>query len=326
MVGVCDSIVVALGEDARGLRLDRALVDALVRAGHEVSRSRLRASFDAGDVIDEDGRALKPSLEVQRPMLVGVVLHVPAPLSAAPEPMPLSILHEDDDVLVLDKPAGVVVHPSVGHSSGTLVGGVLHHLGLGPDGLPVLQGNDATRPGVVHRLDRDTSGAMVFTKTPRAAASLAAQFRAHSIERRYIGVLGACPDFDRRTLDTPHGRDPTERKRFAPVDGASRRAITHVEVTERMSRAAVALFTLETGRTHQIRMHARHVCAPIFGDALYGRAPRDGPRKRLWTDLGRHALHAELLGFEHPRSGETVRFVAPLAPELADLIVALRAA
>ncbi len=257
-------------------------------------------------------------------MSIAVGLHPPAPLSAVPEPVPLSILHEDADVLVIDKPAGIVVHPSAGHPGGTLVNGVLHHLGVGPDGLPVLPGNDATRPGVVHRLDRDTSGVMVFTKTPVAAASLSAQFQAHSIERRYFGILTGAPSFETQTVDTPHARDPAERKRFAPVEGAKvRRAITHVSVTRRLRGAATAEFTLETGRTHQIRMHARHLGTPIFGDTLYGRPPRDEPRASLWRDLGRHALHAEVLGFEHPSSGEVVRFVSALPPELAAVLDAL---
>ncbi len=313
-----------MGQDALGQRLDRVLVAALREAGHVMSRNALRASFDAGEVT-LDGRRLKPSLEVVRPMVVSVVLHPPAPLRAVPEPVPLSILHEDADLLVIDKPAGIVVHPSAGHAGGTLVNGVLHHLGVGADGLPVLPGNDATRPGVVHRLDRDTSGAMVFTKTPAAAASLAAQFQAHSIERRYIGVLSAVPELDEQTLETPHNRDPAERKRFAPVEGSSsRRAVTHVKVVERMPTAAIAHFTLETGRTHQIRMHARHLGAPIFGDTLYGKPPRDEVRRGLWTGLGRHALHAELLGFEHPQTGAMVRFTSALPPELETLVTVLR--
>lgn len=313
-----------MGQDALGQRLDRVLVAALREAGHVMSRNALRASFDAGEVT-LDGRRLKPSLEVVRPMVVSVVLHPPAPLRAVPEPVPLSILHEDADLLVIDKPAGIVVHPSAGHAGGTLVNGVLHHLGVGADGLPVLPGNDATRPGVVHRLDRDTSGAMVFTKTPAAAASLAAQFQAHSIERRYIGVLSAVPELDEQTLETPHNRDPAERKRFAPVEGSSsRRAVTHVKVVERMPAAAIAHFTLETGRTHQIRMHARHLGAPIFGDTLYGKPPRDEVRRGLWTGLGRHALHAELLGFEHPQTGAMVRFTSALPSELETLVTVLR--
>ncbi len=313
-----------MGQDALGQRLDRALVLALTTLGHVLSRNALRASFDAGDVT-LDGRRLKPSLEVVRPMLVRVVLHPPPPLRAQAEPLPLSILHEDADVLVIDKPAGIVVHPSLGHPGGTLVNAVLHHLGVGADVLPVLPGNDATRPGVVHRLDRDTSGVMVFTKTPVAAASLASQFQAHTIERRYIGVLSAAPALDTQTLDTPHNRDPAERKRFAPVPGASsRRAVSHVTVLERMPTAAVAHFTLETGRTHQIRMHARHLGAPIFGDPLYGKPPRDEVRRRLWNGLDRHALHAEVLGFEHPTTGATVRFTVELPPELKSLVVALR--
>jgi len=323
LVGRPEPLALSLGEDVLGQRLDRVLVEALREAGHVLSRSALRASFDAGEVT-HGGRPLKPSLVVQRPMDVEVVLHAPAPLSAAPEPVPLSILFEDADVLVIDKPAGIVVHPSAGHPSGTLVNGVLHHLGVGQGGLPVLPGNDATRPGVVHRLDRDTSGVMVFTKTPRAAASLAAQFQAHSIERRYVGILSGVPDFASRTIDTSHGRDPADRKRFAPVEGATRRAITHVAIVGRFEGAAVAHFTLETGRTHQIRMHARHLGYPIFGDALYGKPPRDPARRRLWTELGRHALHAELLGFQHPGTGARVRFQSELPPELQRLLGALQ--
>ncbi len=289
-----------------------------------MTRSALKASFDAGEVTAH-GRRLKPSLEVDRPMTVDVVLRPPAPLAAVPEPVPLSILHEDPDVLVLDKPAGVVVHPSIGHAGGTLVNGVLHHLGIGPDGLPVLPGNDATRPGVVHRLDKDTSGVIVFTKTPAAAVSLSAQFQAHSIDRRYVAVLSGLPRFVERRLDTPHARDPADRKRFAPVPGAgSRRAISHFEVVQRLSQAAVVHVTLETGRTHQIRMHARHVGCPVFGDALYAKPPRDETRRQVWTALGRHALHAELLGFEHPRTKARVRFTSRLPRELVALREALQ--
>ncbi|MEM6295452.1 MAG: RluA family pseudouridine synthase, partial [Myxococcota bacterium] len=288
------------------------------------TRSALKASFDAGEVT-ADGRRLKPSHEVERPMTIAVVLRPPAPLAAVPEPVPLSILHEDADVLVLDKPAGVVVHPSAGHAGGTLVNGVLHHLGIGPDGLPVLPGNDATRPGVVHRLDKDTSGVIVFTKTPAAAASLSAQFQAHSIDRRYVAVLCGAPAFESRRIETPHARDPVNRKRFAPVSASgARRAISHVTVVERLPSAAVAHVTLETGRTHQIRMHARHVSCPVFGDALYAKPPRDEARRALWNGLGRHALHAELLGFEHPRTKARVRFTSSLPSELGALVDVLR--
>ena len=316
-----DQLVETLPEAFGGERIDR-----VVSAIAGLSRAVAKDLITEGKVI-VDGRPIKTA---SRKVEAGAVVQISMPPAEDPTPVAqadveFTVVHEDDDVLVIDKPAGIVVHPSIGHPGGTLVNGVLHHLGVGPDGLPVLPGNDATRPGVVHRLDRDTSGAMVFTKTQRAAASLAAQFQAHSIQRRYVGVLSGVPTFDARTLDTPHNRDPAERKRFAPVDGgSSRRAVTHVAVVERMPAAAVAHFTLETGRTHQIRMHARHFGCPIFGDALYGKPPKEPSRRRLWTELGRHALHAELLGFEHPRTRQPVHFVSPLAPELQALLEVLR--
>ncbi len=307
-----------------GRRLDVALVAALRDAGYVVSRSSLEKSFASGGVCVE-GRPLKPSLLVDAVLRLQVTLVAPPPLRAEPEPVPLSIVFEDEAVLVIDKPAGIVVHPSAGHPGGTLVNGVLHHLGVRADGLPRLPGNDATRPGVVHRLDRDTSGVMVFSKTAAAAAGLAGQFERHSIERRYVGILSADPGFTKRRVDTFHGRDPAERKRFAPVRGRKeRRAVSHVEVVEQLGKGAVAHFTLETGRTHQIRMHARHLGTPIFGDALYGRAPRDEPRRGLWNELGRHALHAQILGFEHPLTGAQVRFESPLPDALEGLRRALQ--
>lgn len=297
-------------------------MEALVAAGHECTRSQLARSFSAGGVT-ADGRRLKPSLRVDVPLEVRVVLPQPEPLRAEPEDLPLSILHEDDDLLVVDKAAGMVVHAGPGHPRGTLVNAVLHHLGLDANGLPVLPGNDHTRPGIVHRLDRDTSGVMVIAKHQSAQEKLAAQFRVHSLRRRYLGLVDGVVSWDEQEIETGHARDPRERRRFAPIDTASRRALTRARVVQRLRGATLMAFTLQTGRTHQIRMHARHLGHPILADGLYGRTPRDPEVRQCAQGLTRHALHAELLAVAHPSDGREVCWRAALPDELLAVVTAL---
>jgi len=313
---------VRVDASALGERWDRALVVALARAGVPCTRSQLARAFAAGDVRTDDGRAVRPGRLVDEATWVSVALPDSPLYTAEPEAIPLAILHEDADLLVVDKPAGMVVHASVGHDAGTLVGAVLHHLGVGAEALPVLPGNDATRPGIVHRLDKDTSGVIVVAKTAFAQARLAEQFQAHRIDRHYLGIVLGSPTWTTRTLDTRHGRDPYDRRRFSPDVAQGRRAVTHATVESVGPQAARVRFELETGRTHQIRMHARALGHPIFGDRLYAKAPRDPELGPLWEALPRHALHAARLGFEHPRGG-WVRFDAPLPPALVALARAL---
>lgn len=313
---------VQLGEVLIGQRLDRALVDSLVAQGQAITRSQLARSFAAGQVRI-DGKPVRGSLVLARACTVELELIAPPPLAHAhAEAIPLTIVHEDAALLIVDKPAGMVVHASLGHTSGTLVNAVLHHLGAAREDLPTLPGNDPERPGIVHRLDRDTSGLMVVAKTAPALTHLARQFRTHSIERAYLGVVLGVPSFSQRRIETLHGRDPADRRRFSPEHG-ERRAITTMTVLEALAnRAAIARFELETGRTHQIRMHARFVGHPIFADPLYGRRPKDPKSRALAESLGRHALHAAVLGFEHPEGGR-LRFESPFPPELAQLVQAL---
>ncbi|PRQ04867.1 RluA family pseudouridine synthase [Enhygromyxa salina] len=315
---------VGLSEAVIGQRLDRALVEALVGLGHEITRSQLARSFAAGQVRI-DGRVVKRGTKLERACEVELELLAPQPLvHAEPEPIPLTIIHEDRSLLVIDKPAGMVVHAGPGHSHGTLVNAVLYHLEVNREAraLPVLPGNGPERPGVVHRLDRDTSGLIVVAKTLPALTALAEQFRAHSIERAYLGIVHGVPSWTQHRVETWHGRDPTERRRFSPEHG-ERRAITTMSLVRALgSKAALLRFELETGRTHQIRMHARHVGHPIFADSLYGRRVRDPREQALSEQLGRHALHAAVLGFEHPDGGR-LRFESPLAAELAELVIAL---
>lgn len=304
------------------MRLDQALVEALAGLGRTCTRSQLARAFEAGGVV-ASGRRLKPGQRVERELEVEVTLAKPPPLAAEPEALPLVVLHEDDDVLVVDKPAGMVVHAGPGHSRGTLVNAVLHHLGVDAAGLPVLPGNDATRPGIVHRLDRDTSGVLVVAKHAAAQEFLAAQFRTHDLGRRYLGVVEGEVSWERRRVETGHARDPRDRRRFAPEPKAKRRAITEMEVVTRLRGATVLAFTLHTGRTHQIRMHARHLGHPVLGDALYGRTPKDPVVADAAGRLQRHALHAQHLELRHPSGGQRVRWESPLPPELRALIEAL---
>jgi len=303
-------------------RCDQALVGALHDAGYTCTRSQLARAFSAGAVV-ADGKVLRPGQKVERALQVEVELPRPEPLKATPEALPLRVLHEDADVLVVDKAAGMVVHAGPGHPRGTLVNAVLHHLGLDAEGLPVLPGNDATRPGIVHRLDRQTSGVLVIAKHALAQERLAAQFRTHALHRRYIGIVEGEVTWEERRVETGHARDPRERRRFFPRDDAKRRAITDARVQRRLRGATIVAWTLHTGRTHQIRMHARHLGHAILGDDLYGRPPRDPIVKAAVEQLGRHALHAECLELQHPGHGGLVRWVAPLPAELEALIEAL---
>ncbi len=316
-------VSVELGESFAGARVDRAVADALDAAGHPVSRSQLQRSFASGEVQCE-GRPLKPSTRVEGTMRVEVQLPTAAPLARAfPEDLALSVLFEDEAILVVDKPPGMVAHVSVGHERGTLVNAVLHHLGVGAEELPVVEGNPGTRPGLVHRLDKDTSGVMVVAKTVEALRTLAEAFSRHDIDRRYRCFVRGVPGFEDKRVATGHARDPKDRRRFAPVKGAKRRAITRFRRVARWEKSAELTAELETGRTHQIRMHARFLGHPILGDLLYGREARD-PKLRAASDLaGRQALHAELLGFDHPLSGERVRFESPLPADLAAMRAAL---
>lgn len=316
-------IRVALGSEALGQRLDAALVAELQRQGWTCTRSQLSRAFAAGLVRVAGVAARKPGRIVDVAAEIEVELPVAEPLRARAEELPLVVVHEDADLLVIDKPAGMVVHAGPGHDSGTLVNAVLHHLGVTAAELPTLPGNDDSRPGIVHRLDRDTSGLIVVAKNERAQEGLAAQFRVHDLRRMYLGVIWGAPGFAARTLRTRHGRDPGDRRRFSPHVDEGREAVTHLLVKQRFVDAALLECRLETGRTHQIRMHCRLLGHPIVGDALYGGLGGPPRRREISAALGRHALHAAHLGFKHPRTGKDVDFESPLTPELRGLILQL---
>jgi 23S rRNA pseudouridine1911/1915/1917 synthase len=236
---------------------------------------------------------------------------VASPLAA--EPIPLAILHEDADVIVVDKPAGLVVHPGAGHAGGTLVNALLHHCGdlAGVGGV--------LRPGIVHRLDQGTSGVLVAAKRDEAHAALATQFHDHSVLREYRALVRGLPRRDAGRIDRPIGRHPRDRKRMSVHSRRGREARTAWQVLRRFpnsERTWLAVFP-ETGRTHQIRVHLASAGLPIVGDSVYGRARRGG------RGLERPALHAQVLGFTHPRTGEQLRFEAPLPADLEQLLASL---
>jgi len=263
------------------------------------------------------------------PVPVGARIDVtpepPEPSSAEPDAsIPLDVVYEDAHLVVVDKPAGLVVHPAKGHRTGTLVNALLGRGGFERAGADPLDPEGHLRPGVVHRLDKDTSGLLVVAKDEGAREALKALFAKHDIEREYVAVVvGAAKD---ATYDTLHGRHETDRLRFTTHVREGKRAVTHVRVLERLGPATLVACRLETGRTHQIRVHlAERGRTPILGDVVYGKPPKDPAVRAIAEALGRQALHARVLGFEHPVTGERVRFESAIPRDMAVAIEALRA-
>ena len=286
-----------VGEGEAGTRLDAALAGL---AG--ISRSQARRWIDAGLVCVE-GADARASARVVAGQTIEAAPPEPEPADVGAEPIPLAVLHEDADLIVVDKPAGLVVHPAPGHPGGTLVNALLHHCGdlAGIGGV--------LRPGIVHRLDRGTSGVMVVAKNDATHAALAHQFHDHLVERVYLAIVRGVPGADEGREERAIGRHPRDRKRMSVVTGSGRTARTAWRVRERFPGADHALLEVrpETGRTHQIRVHLASAGLPITGDPVYGRA-KPGRRTRVPLALERPALHAAVLGFTHPRTGELVRF------------------
>lgn len=295
--------------DDGGGRLDKWLS----ARSPELSRSRIQALIKSGDVT-VDGASVKSHHKLTSGELVA--MHIPAaePVDLVAEDIPLDILHEDDDLIVINKPAGLVVHPAAGHSSGTLVNALLYHC----KELPGISGE--LRPGIVHRLDKDTSGAMVAAKSDVAMAGLSEQFKARLVEKEYLAVVWGVPDPASGRLETPFGRSNGDRKMMSVHTNSDKVAITAYEVEECFPGASLLRVRIETGRTHQIRVHLAHLGHSVVGDRVYGRR-----RKReLPVPVTRQMLHAEKLAFQHPRAGKRVAFTAPLPDDMRELIDALK--
>jgi len=306
--------------EAAGERVDRFLAGAI----GTLSRSRVKALIEAG-AVQLGGAPVRDPAQLVRPG--NAFLVQPPPLQPAvpqPEAIPFTILHEDADLIVLDKPAGLVVHPAPGNQSGTLVNALLAHCG---DTLPGIGGE--RRPGIVHRLDKDTSGVMVAAKTEFALAKLGAAFAARDLDRAYLAFAWGLPAPATGEVEGAVGRDPRDRKRMAVVAHGGKAALTRYRTLRTWQGASLVECRLATGRTHQIRVHLASAGHPLVGDPVYlrrtpaaARLLPPGTRAAL-LDFPRQALHAASLGFRHPRSGKALDFSAPMPPDMAGLLATL---
>ncbi|HEY6577680.1 MAG TPA: RluA family pseudouridine synthase [Rhizomicrobium sp.] len=311
-----------------GNRLDRFLAQAFP----DISRSRLQQLIAAGAVTRQGQRIEDANARVKPGETYEIRIPPPLPAAPAAQDIPLAIVHEDADIVVIDKPAGLVMHPAAGNPDGTLVNALIAHCGASLSGV----GGEA-RPGIVHRLDKDTSGLVVAAKNERAMHSLAGQFAHHTVERAYNAVVWGAPRLAQGVIEGPIGRNPFDRKRMAVLRGGGKAARTNYAVRERYGDpdrpfASLIECRLETGRTHQIRVHLAHLGHPLIGDPAYGRA-RNVPRAKnpaeaeaydLVQNFPRQALHAFLLGVKHPTSQKRLRFESPWPADFAKLVGSLR--
>ena len=325
----------AVVADPSGRRLDQWIAEAFAP---DLSRSRAKDMILAGEVRVNGVTALSPKLLLRGGERVDVNLPEAEPAEPQPEAIPLDVLFEDNSLIVVNKPAGLVVHPGAGNPSGTLVNALLHHCGASLSGI-----GGVKRPGIVHRLDKDTSGVMLAAKTDRAHRALSESFADHGrtgdLERAYLALVWGAPERAGGTIDAPLGRDrsdPTKRAVVSASKPDARHAVTRFRTEERFgprggeALAAMVECRLETGRTHQIRVHMAHIGHPVMGDPDYGAGFRSKaqrlpePARALAENFPRQALHARLLGFRHPESGAPLRFEAPLPAEMAELANAMR--
>lgn len=302
----------------QGRRIDQFLSETNLH----LSRSQAKKLIEE-EMILLNNQKTKPSAHIKSGDLISGRLPEPKPLSLEPEPLPLPILYEDSSIIVIDKPAGMVVHPAAGNTSGTLVNALLHYC-------KDLAGiNGVLRPGIVHRLDRETSGVMVVAKDDEAFHQLARQFKNRLVEKVYLAVAHGIFKQDEGLIDTPIGRHPVQRKRMSTRTRKGKTAMTRWKVLERFGPLAFLEIYPQTGRTHQIRVHLSSLGHPILGDPLYGRKGKPGSiqdaiLKECAKRMNRQALHAHRLGFNHPRTGEKVQFVAPIPQDMEGTLECLR--
>jgi 23S rRNA pseudouridine1911/1915/1917 synthase len=314
-MGGIQTIDVRLEPAHAGWRLDRALAAAVPT----LSRERLKALIRSGAVAAERGPVRDPSAKVKGGEHFSVTVPEPKQAHNEPQDIPLKILFEDEHLLVVDKPAGLVVHPAAGNFDGTLVNALLHHCAGRLSGI-----GGVARPGIVHRIDKDTSGLLVVAKTDVAHEGLAKQFAAHLIDRRYLAIVNRVPKAKEGTVDAPLARSAANRKKIAIVEGSrGKRAVTHWRRLNVLRDAALVECRLETGRTHQVRVHMASIGHPLIGDPVYGRSGKT--HGKLLKDLvfHRQALHAAELGFTHPVSKHRLSFSSPMPPDMQELMRAL---
>jgi 23S rRNA pseudouridine1911/1915/1917 synthase len=303
-----------VGAESAGERLDVYLA----REIGSVSRSQLARHIGEA-AVTVNGAVGTPSRKLRAGDVIVWAPPPPVPTEVVAEAFPLAIVYEDRYLVVVDKPAGMVVHPAPGHEAGTLVNALLAHCGD-------LRGiGGELRPGIVHRIDKETSGLLVVAKDDQTMLGLAAAFKAHTVERVYDALVAGKPPGPGGRIDTLYGRDPHERKRFSSRVRTGKRAVTNWRVAERFPGAARIEARLETGRTHQVRVHLSALGCPLLADKVYGRAPREPAVRAIAEALGRHALHARSLGFVHPATGEKLAFSSELPEDMRSALAALRA-
>jgi 23S rRNA pseudouridine1911/1915/1917 synthase len=307
--GAADSIELIVEDEGGDLRVDAWLADRV----SDLSRSRIQKLLAQGHIQINDRVCTDKKYKLKSRDRISVVIPPPDSLDLVPESIPLDLLYEDEHLLILNKPAGMVVHPAPGHSTGTLVHALLAHCPLSSIG-------GVQRPGIVHRLDKDTTGAIAIAKTDFAHHSLQQQLQSKTARREYLGVVYGSPKGESGTIDLPIGRHPVDRQKNAIVELAKggRTAITHWQVEERLGNVTLIRFRLETGRTHQIRVHSAHLGHPIVGDPVYGSG------RSIGVKLTGQALHAWQLQLIHPVTGEQVHAIAPIPPEMETLVQILR--
>ena len=296
-------------------RLDKALAEA-----SGLSRERVKALMGEGRVSLDGKVAAQASFKPAAGTAFAISIPAVTPDEAQPEDIPLTVVFEDEHLIVIDKPAGLVVHPAVGNYDGTLVNALLHHCQGQLSGI-----GGVARPGIVHRIDKDTSGLLVVAKSDVAHEGLARQFEDHSIERAYLALVAGNPMPPSGTVTGSIGRSNTNRKKMALVsEGRGKHAVTHFATLERFAAAALVECRLETGRTHQVRVHMTSLGHPLLGDPAYGRTPPKLKPLLAEHKFERQALHAKVLGFVHPVTGAQLRFESPLPADMAGLLVDLR--
>ena len=314
-MGGIQTIDVRLEPAHAGWRLDRALAAAVPT----LSRERLKALIRSG-AVEAEGRPLRdPATKVRGQEALRVAVPEPRPAHNEPQDIPLTIVFEDEHLLVVDKPAGLVVHPAAGNFDGTLVNALLHHCAGKLSGI-----GGVARPGIVHRIDKDTSGLLVVAKTDVAHEGLAKQFAAHSIDRRYLAIVSGVPRASEGVVDAPLARSATSRKKIAIVEGSrGKRAVTHWKRLKLLKDSALIECRLETGRTHQVRVHMASLGHPLVGDPVYGRSGKT--HSKLLKELGFHrqALHAAELGLTHPVTKSRLSFTSPMPTDMQELLSAL---
>ncbi|MBA4048295.1 MAG: RluA family pseudouridine synthase [Sphingomonas sp.] len=306
-----DTIQVTISGAAAGLRLDRALAELVP----ELSRERVKALIAAGQVTDAAGIESRDSARrTHDGQRFSLALPPPLPLDTPAQDIALAITYEDEHVIVVDKPAGLVVHPAAGNLDGTLVNALLHHCAGQLSGI-----GGVARPGIVHRIDKDTSGLIVAAKSDRAHEGLARQFADHSIDRRYLAMVAGHPNPAAGSVDAPLGRSPANRKKMAIVAGG-KRAVTHYRLLKRLRDAALVECRLETGRTHQVRVHMASIGHGLLGDPVYSKTGRSHRALLETANFRRQALHAARLGFIHPITSIALAFDSEMPADMRLLL------